>query len=103
MIDLLEELNMRALLLLSSLLFSACAPSLSDLIMQANSSGDWTAVSKKIDAKEARRAEPLECRSSFTLFCEVSLQGEDCACVLTDRLNNRQMTKDIRRGPARRH
>jgi len=94
---------MRALMVLLSLLFSACAPSMSDLILLANNSGDWTAVSKRIDTEEAKRAEPLKCHDNFILMCDIASRIVECSCVFTDRIGNRPLAKSFQRGANRRY
>ena len=93
---------MRALSLAVLFFLSACAPTLDDLIMNASNNGDWTAVNAKIAAEEESRAEPLECRRNFVLWCESSSSGETCGCEPIANFDERQRELAIRRGINRR-
>jgi len=85
---------MRTLLLAVLFSLSACAPTTDDLFMNANSSGDWTAVNARLELEEEARAKPLECRSNFVLWCNAS----SCSCVPGADANDRQRELALRRG-----
>jgi len=90
---------MRTLLLAVLYLLSACAPTMDDLFMMANSSGDWTAVNARLEVEEEMRAEPLECRSNFILWCNSS----SCSCMPGADITDRQRELALRRGNNHRH
>jgi hypothetical protein len=83
---------MRALLLAVLYLLSACAPTMDDLFMKANNSGDWTAVNARLQVEEEMRAKPLECRSNFILWCDSS----SCSCVPKADFSDRQRELAVR-------
>jgi hypothetical protein len=67
---------MRALPLLVLFLLSACAPTLDELFIKANISGDWTAVNTRLEAE----GPPASCRDGSVLLCRSS-HVESCTCA----------------------
>jgi hypothetical protein len=92
---------MRALLLTASIFLSACAPTTNELILEANISGNWTAVNARMDAEDENESGPMECRDSFILACASG--GESCTCVLTARFEEQRRDMAIQRGMNRNH
>lgn len=69
-------------LLGASLVACAPAPTLDDLVYQANISGDWSAVEKRELLVEKRRArQGLTCSQGQVAYCESRGASERCQCV----------------------
>ena len=68
--------------ILAMFLLSGCASSTHDLIEQAQLTGDWSFVNKRIAATEKREAQsPPSCPRGTERWC-VNLPGhEKCSCV----------------------
>ena len=84
------ELDLRTLLLVLVMFsVSACASNMNELVAEANLSGDWSPVSKRIDSQEAARAERQACNSQQTLYCETNLGKNSCSCASSDAMWDR--------------
>ena len=92
---------MRTLLLAVLIFLSACAPTMDDLKMEANISGDWTAVNARLDAEEEIRFEQTECGRRFIPICDS--RSEACKCVLRDEFAHQQREAALRRVLQQRH
>jgi len=92
---------MRTLLLAVLIFLSACAPTMDDLKMEVNISGDWTAVNARLDAEEEIRFEQTECGRRFVAICDS--RSEACSCVLKDEFEHQQRELAFRRVIERRH
>jgi hypothetical protein len=103
MSELLREMTMHALPLVFLLFLCACAPTMDDLILEANLSGDWTAVNSRIARDVENEIESQECRSDTVRFCENSLTAASCTCVPEYHFDDRQRELAIRRRFDRRH
>lgn len=67
---------------ISGALMSACAQSRQDLIKQAQLTGDWTAVDKRIEAVARYEEENRQfCPRGTRLFCVKRIRDEQCSCV----------------------
>jgi len=74
---------MRVLLIVACLAISACAPSTDALIREANQSGNWSLVNKRLDAEEERMlASVSQCDNGQTLMCSTSVGQSTCSCVV---------------------
>ena len=68
--------------ILALLLMSACAPSTHDVIEQAQLTGNWTLVNKRIAALERLEARSLQlCPLGEKRWCISRLGHEKCSCV----------------------
>ncbi len=94
---------MRALPIAVFFLLSACAPTLDDLIVEANSSGDFTAVNARLEIDDKAQAGPTECGSHFILLCESSSHGEACGCAPSADFHDKQRELAVRRRNKRRY
>jgi hypothetical protein len=92
---------MRTLQLAVLILLPACAPTIDDLRMEANISGDWTAVNAKLDAEEEARFGQSECGHRFMAFCDTHKQA--CKCVLRDEFEHEQRELALQRALQRGH
>ncbi len=73
---------MKTLSILLLFLLFGCAASTPDLIEQAQFTGDWSLVNKRIEAEERRKAERgPSCPRGTTGWCEISFGDERCGCV----------------------
>ena len=66
----------------SLFLLSACAPNTQDLIEQAQHTGDWSFVNKRIASLE--RLEPQHtqsCSRGMRRYCVRRMREEKCTCV----------------------
>ena len=59
---------------------SACVSTMDELFAEANQSGDWSAVNRRLD-KEAAREQQRVCRPDQILFCETSFGETSCTCI----------------------
>ena len=59
---------------------SACVSTMDELFTEANQSGDWSAVNRRLDKEAAREQQPV-CRSDKLLFCETFFGETSCACI----------------------
>jgi hypothetical protein len=95
---------MRALplLFLPFLLFllSACSPTMDEIFIRANNTGDWTVVNERFDAEEQRG--PARCRDGLILICGTS-QASTCICESTARFYERYRESPGRRGDNHRY
>jgi len=68
--------------ILAMFLLSGCASSTNDLIKEAQLSGDWTLVNRRMDAIERREAQDqTSCPIGTKLWCFSRLDREECSCV----------------------
>ncbi len=73
---------LRMLILAPVMIFVfGCASSMEELFVEANQSGDWTAVNKRFDRQEAAREEQQTCGSRHTLHCKTILGETSCGCA----------------------
>jgi len=75
---------------------SGCASNMSELIAEANESGDWTAVDQRFDSQEEARAAQQSCGSRQTLHCTTTLNETSCGCVSSQALWDRPAAMTIR-------
>lgn len=92
---------MRTLLLAVLIFLSACAATMDDLKMEANISGDWTAVNARLNAEEEIQFAQTECGRRFIAIC--GSRSEACKCVLRDEFEHQQQELALRRVIERRH
>ena len=83
-------------LIVTILTLSGCASNMSELIAEANQSGDWTAVNKRLDREEAARAAQQSCGSRKTLHCTTTLNETSCGCVANSTLWDRPAAMTVR-------
>ncbi len=95
---------MRFLLVLLLLTASACAStsSMDELIANANSTGNWTAVNQRLDAEEESLAITQSCRDGDVLWCDLVLSEKNCHCVRMDHVLQPSRENEHRRGFNRR-
>lgn len=63
-------------------LLSACAPNTQDLIDQAQLTGDWSFVNKRIATLERLEPhQPQSCPGGTRRFCVSRMGKEKCSCV----------------------
>ena len=74
--------NIWTISILAIFLLSGCAPSTHDLIEQAQLTGDWSFVNKRIAAIDRREAQrPQSCPRGTKRWCISRLGHEKCSCV----------------------
>jgi len=68
--------------ILAIFLLSGCAPSTHDLIEQAQLTGDWSFVNKRIEAIERRETQAQQsCPRGTKRWCIRRIRDEKCSCV----------------------
>ena len=71
-----------ALSIVFMFLLFGCAASRSDLVEQAQLTGDWSLVNKRDEAMDRHKALHQSCRGDTTKYCEIRRNGsESCSCV----------------------
>ncbi len=82
--------NIWTISILAMFLLSGCAPSTHDLIEQAQFTGDWSFVNKRIAAIERREAQrPQSCPPGTKRWCISRLGHEKCSCVSDSEARDR--------------
>jgi hypothetical protein len=87
---------MRVLLVFACLALTACAPSTEALIREAQQSGNWSLVNKRLDTEEERRIAGIsQCNDGQLLMCSTSAGQSNCSCVdnVIAREELRRMTR----------
>ncbi len=77
------EPTVKALSIISLFLLFGCAASKSDLVEQAQLTGDWSLVDKRDAARDRREAGLQSCRMSTTKYCTGRPGQVTCSCVPT--------------------
>ncbi len=76
--------------ILAMFLLSGCAPSTHDLIEQAQLTGDWSFVNKRIAATERREAQrPQSCPRRTQRWCSKRNGNEKCRCISNSEFRDR--------------
>ena len=77
------EYTVKALSIISLFLLVGCATSKSDLVEQAQLTGDWSLVDKRDAARDRREAGLQSCRMSETKYCTGRRGQVTCSCIPT--------------------
>ena len=80
------EPTVKALSIIFLFLSFGCAASRSDLVEQAQLTGDWSHVDKRDEAMDRREALRQSCRMSETKYCEGRPGNVSCSCVSTSKI-----------------
>ena len=91
---------MRTLLLRALFLLPACAPTMADLSVDANSSGEWTTVNERVSQDVEHEMGRPTCRTGFTEFCVLTPPTESCSCAPNQIWDDRLEAIATRRGIA---
>ncbi len=76
--------------ILAMFLLSGCAPSTHDHIEQAQLTGDWSFVNKRIAAIERHEAQrPQSCPRDMKPLCVKRLRKQSCSCLSNSEFRDR--------------
>ena len=89
---------MRFLLLIVMLTTSACVSSMDELIVEANRTGNWTAVNRRLDVEDEALAVSKSCSNGSVLWCDSTFIETACNCVRTDVVRHQLRENEHRRG-----